>query len=470
MKKLRLISSALTAALILVALIALLEKGPPQIYLFSEASTTNPGSLGTMYLTMLLREKYSVSAIFNLNNSFIQYSEVCVYVIISPSKAYSYEEGRYIADMLSKSCRRYSLLVADERTTSNSVLAAVGSSIRVVGDIVYDERGGFYPRALIFAGNKSFDLVLDIASRVEGGTPAGYTYRVTDATVLATANVIAAYERLGENIVYVIGDGSIFLNQVVTSNITTYREFVLSLFDYLCFYNSKCFIVFDDSHRLGEDIFKLSKNDIVRYASLSPFYLVYLVSMIIARLLHPSTWFPPLVEILNRLASSVLASTPYQPLVLLILVLVVYVVVSKRFPREPDARLAEQVEREYFVTAEIRHAVLGGKVKLTKRDFVNLYTIVDSVLRDTRGVGLGDPRAAEVLRNVLGNAAAKFVRDMNRLYLKALGKSFLPIVISWNRVTRKKIYECEEVLKALGTTLLAEKGVEYVLARGVISV
>lgn len=462
-RKLKLAGTATLLITVFIALIALIEKGAPYIPILSDASFYNLGPLGASELYLLLRSRYSVYIVTNISDVrlVIPGSSVCVYAIISPSVGYTEKEAQVIVEILRNSCGKFSVLIADEYRTSNSVLSVLNSSIRITGSIVLNSMGLPYPRATISVGDRIYTLTLDIASSLsieQGGASAevaGFTEE---------GFVIAAYEYTNRSLVYVIGDSSIFLNQVLTSNATVYRDFVLDLFDYLCYSRGDCVVVLDDSHHVETERSR-------RYAYQSPLYILQLAVNTIARVLHPSFWLPPLVEMLNRVASSILIS-PLRPLVLMVLILVAYIATSGRFTRVQDRRLSEQAEREFFTgaTAGIRGSVLGGRVKLGRQDFINLYSIVDSILRSVVSVGLGDPRAIEALRGFVGPRSDRFFNDMNRLYAKATGRKFLPLVFSWDRAVRKMIRECEGVLNALGTTLMAEKGVEYVLARGLVSV
>lgn len=463
LRKLKATSSLLTLFLVFVALIALIEKGPPPVvYLNSEASAVNPGPLGLFNLVKELESRYKVNTLFSLNRTAVPKSDVCVYVIVSPSRPYTASEAITIYDIVSSSCRRFSLLVADEFNTSNKVLEVFGFSVRIPGEVVLDSQGSPYPLATLYVGDKGFFVRLDIASRVEGGVVAGRTLEGV---------AIAAYEKRGENTTYVIGDGSIFLNQALAASNSVYKEFALTLFDYLCNGNSGCQIIIDDTHRQGEEpAFQNLWRALMGFVA-DPVGSIITMMTVIARLIHPSTWFPPLVTAFNSLTAALVGNSMVYPLLLAILMFLAYRIISARIPAIRDEPLPEQEERELFITGDIRRAVIAGKIKFSKNDFVKLYEVVSEVLKNIKGVGLDDSRTVDVLASVIGaERASRFVNDMNRLYLKASGKKILPIVLSWNRATKKKIDECEEVLKALGTSLAVEKGVEYVLARGVMHV
>lgn len=466
-RRLRLVAKLTVLAMALVMIVALLEKGPPPAYVYPEASPANPGPLGTLYLLKLLRSSYRVSPIFTLDNLNIPKNDVCVYAVISPLLPYMKKEAETIVNTLRSSCNRFSLLIADEYTTSNSILEAANSSIRILGEIVGGARvsgnRGLYPEAILKIGDRSYIVMLDIASRVVGGVVAGYT---VDSGI-----AVAAYEDIGNGgIIYAIGDGSIFLNQVVNSNKSAYRDFVIDLFDYLCLGNNGCYIVLDGSHHGGRDVLSLGIAELFRSAT-SPLDLLHVLLMYIARILHPSFWFPPLVNVVNVFSHQLVTIAVTYPIVLLFIILIIYTLLSRKIPRIQDVRLLEQMEQEYFVTADIRNAIIGGKIKLGKDDFIKLYNMVDAVLKSIMGIGLGDQKAVDILKGVLGDREAiKFVKDMNKLYLKALGKKRLPIVFSWGRIVEKRLRVCENMLKALGVSLEAEKGVEYVLMRGVVNV
>ncbi len=474
MRKLKLVSSWVVAGLAVLTLIALLEKGPPVAYVFSGASPASPMSFGTYEFYLLIRERYQTTAVFRLNDLKLPSNSRCVYVLISPDIPYTFEEGKYVAKTLSQ-CLSYAVLIADEWGTSNNVLTALNSSVRVKGNIVLDMARTPYPQAQmrVVGKNESYKITLDIASEVSGGIPAGVVfngYVVGDYAQLIKRDVIyvAAYELFKDNTIYVVGDGSIFLNQVLTSEKGgQYREFALSVINGLCGNQPNCYVVFDGSHHSGVKASELlDKPYLISNYVRTPQDLLYVVTPVISLLLHPTFWLPPLVSLLNGVTNFVLTNRLYYPIVLFSVIALTYFLIRRRFPLTLDSRLSEQVEVELFATSDIRNAILAGKVKLGKEDFIRLYDMVNSVLINVAGVELSDEKALQLLSKAVGSEASlKYFKEMNKLYVKAKKRKLLPIVLSWDRRVRKLIRWSEEVLKALGTSLQSEKGVEYVFLR-----
>jgi len=472
-RKLKLVTRGVAVVLILIAIVALMEKGPPPLYVFSGASPANPGSLGTYTLLLSIRDRYpETTAVFILNDlRFPAGTDRCLYIVISPEKPYTADEARHIANAL-RTCRRPAVLVADEATTSNSILEALGVSARVVGRVVLDSVTGLpYPNATFTISGREFRVALDIASAVEGGS--SIVGIVDKGLLYGSAGPpapipVAVEESRGNLTVMVIGDGSLFLNQVMESpQGAVYKELAMAIVDRLCGGDPRCYVVFDGSHYTGVPAQKMLSEMGRVLASITPFDVLWLIPMLIAEVLHPATWMPLLVDALNR-GTKELMGMPSGPTILMLLSLAAgYYVVRKLYPRVPDSKLPEQVEREEFATGDVRSAILSGRYRLTKQDFARLYEIVDSVLRSVEGYGLADPRARGLISKLLGRErGARYAESMVRLYERAVGKRrFLPIVLSWHRTTLRMLRESEELLRALGSSLEAEKGVEYVLMR-----
>ncbi|PUA33685.1 MAG: hypothetical protein B7O98_04535 [Zestosphaera tikiterensis] len=476
MKKLKLVSSWVVIGLVVLALIALLEKGPPIAYVFSGASPASPMSFGTYEFYLLVRERHQATAVFRLDDLKLPSNSRCVYVLISPDIPYTLEEGRHVAKALSQ-CVSYAALIADEWGTSNNVLIALNTSVRVVGDLVLDALRTPYPQAqmrVIGRYENTYEITLDIASEVSGGTPSGFVvngYVVTGGNappIKRDVIYVAAYESVKDNPVYVIGDGSIFLNQVLTSKEGgRYREFALSVVEGLCGGQPNCYVVFDGSHHSGvkaSDL--LARPQLISNYVKNPQDLFYVITPMISLILHPTFWLPPLASWLNRFTGFIFGNELFYSSALLFAVVLTYYLVKGRFPSTSDFRLPEQSEVELFATSDIRNAVLAGRVKLGKEDFIKLYDMVNSVLVGVAGVELSDEKALQLLSKAVGaEASLKYFKEMNKLYVKVKKRKLLPIVLSWDRRVRKLITQSEEVLKALGTSLQSERGVEYVFLR-----
>lgn len=444
-------------ALIAIGLIALAEKGPPQILVFVGASPYNTGPIGTFKLAELIRSRYpntyTIASIQDMEN-LLRGGDRCLYIVISPEIGYSNSDVNTIVNSL-RGCKHASVLVADESTYSNSLLIGLGSSIHVAGSIIIDNVNGPYVYAFITipSNNVTYYLRLDIASKLL--VDSGQAHVVGYAE---TGDVVAAEEvsKLGIH-VFVIGDGSIFLNQVLESNATSYRDFAIALIDHLCKFDASCRIVLDGSRYPGVTPDKLG-NRVYMYSD-----PIALVLSFIVRLLHPSTWLPPAIEFSNNVFRAI--SSVYSQFILVSLAMgvVAYLFLKRRIFFVADQRLEEQKEIESFVTGDLRDAILRGRIKLSKQDFVTLFSIVNTVTQTLYGIELCDEKLLSVVPK--RDVAEKYLSRMCRLYKKALGRSFLPIVFSWNRTTARMIRESEEFLSLLGQTISGEKGVEYILMR-----
>ncbi|MEM1528537.1 MAG: hypothetical protein QXS62_07515 [Sulfolobales archaeon] len=457
-REVKVVGTALTLVLALIALIAMVEKGPPAIAVYRGASPLNTGPIGTFELLKTLKDLYpqtaSVRSYDELDQLF-RGADRCLFITVSPEVGYTGSEAEEVVRRL-RTCRQPAVLVADENVTSNALLEALGSSARVSGELVRSPITGLpYATALITLPNGSSHLLLlDKASSVlapqhlvvgvaEGGEP------------------VMALEDLGWVRVAVLGDGSLLLNQVLTSNVTSYREMVLELIDYLCGGSSDCRIALDGSRYESVDV----EVDTLEKALELPLYAdpLTLAVLRVLRAIHPAYWFPPLVSYVNSLVEYAKSLAYVAPALVLATTVAVYMYASGRVRAVSDGRLEEQREVEVYLTGELRDTVMRGRVSLDKGDFTKLFELVDSVVRLTYGVGLCDPDAAKVLP--VGDSGSRYVRDMCRLYDKASGRRRLPIVLSWNRTTRRMIRRSDEFLKSMGQSLTKERGVEYALLR-----
>lgn len=457
-REVKVVGIVLILVLVLIALIAVIEKGPPAIAVYRGASPLNIGPIGTFELLKILREIYpqtvSIRSYDELDPLFRR-ADKCLFITVSPEVGYTRAEAEEVVKRL-RTCRQSAVLIADENITSNTLLEALESSIRVSGELIRSPITGLpYTSALITLPNgSSYLLLLDKASSVlapqhlvigvaEGGEP------------------VMALEDLGWVRVAVLGDGSLLLNQVLISNITSYREMVLELIDYLCRGGSDCRIALDGSRYESIDV----EADTLEKALELPLYTDPFTLNVFKtlRIIHPVYWFPPLVLYINNLIEYAKSLAYVAPLLVLVTIVAVYMYVSRRVQTISDGRIEEQREVEVYLTGELRDTVMRDKVSLDKEDFTNLFELVDSVVRLTYGIGLCDPDAVKMIP--IGDSGSRYVRDMCRLYDKASGRKRLPIVLSWNRTTRKMIKRSDEFLKSMGQSLTKERGVEYALLR-----
>ncbi len=471
MKKLKLVTTTITLVLLFIALIALVEKGSPAAYIFRGASPANVGILGTYDFLFELKKRYpTTTAIFSLDQLHIPKDTThCLYIVISPELSYRIDDAKKILSELAK-CEYPALLVADETPTSNILLEAANSSIRILNAIILDPvTAKPYPRAQFAIDNISETLTLDIASVVEGGekvlgiVPRGLLY-TPKGVVEAMGIPIAVYETAGRFRIIAVSDGSVFLNQVLTSSEgQAYLRVLIAMVDTLCEKDPSCIIAIDGSRYRGVPVTELLKNP----ATIQPYDLLTVIPLLIAKLIHPATWLPPLAKLLSRAVNHALATPGIATALIFGSMILSYYIVKEKLPREPDRRLPEQQEMEVFFTADVRSAIASGRYKLDKGDFLRLYEIVDTVLRSSVGYGLDDPRVIDVLsKNIDRARIARYVETMIKLRKKLVEHRLLPIVLSWNRTVTKLLRESEYVLRSIGASLEAEKGIEYVVMRG----
>ncbi|MEM0094269.1 MAG: hypothetical protein QW753_07885, partial [Thermofilum sp.] len=169
-KELKVVGTAITLLLLLIALIAMVEKGPPVIAVYRGASPLNTGPIGTFELLKTLKDLYpqtaSVRSYDELDQLF-RGAERCLFIAVSPEVGYTRAEAEEVVRRL-RTCRQPAVLVADENVTSNALLEALGSSARVSGELVRSPITGLpYATALITLPNGSSHLLLlDKASSV----------------------------------------------------------------------------------------------------------------------------------------------------------------------------------------------------------------------------------------------------------------------------------------------------------------
>ena len=467
-KEVRLVPVAVVLALVAVGLVALVEKGVPGGAVALGPSPLNPLNYGTRVLYELVRSRYATYIATDLEDLAKVRDERCVYVLVSPEKPV--DRAEEILSKLLSACPEVALLVADEGGGSNDLLRAASSSISVAGNRVGVVSGGalsLYPNASITLGSREYRVTLDLASEVLGGSPVGYVEGLAVAVnlnstepVYRSTGVVATEEVLGRVRVLVIGDGSILLNQVLASNRTEYRDLALGIFDYLCGGSSNCTVVLDSIHYPV-----LSPLEALG-APLSPADYVYVAVALLATLIHPATWLPPLLRWLDAVFGYLLRP-PLGYATVSIASLYLAFALSRSYPYRRDTPLPEQVEEELYVAADVRRAILSGAVKLGPRDFVNLYNIVDAVSARVLGVRLSSREFPRVLGEYLSRDLARgYWEMMNKYYRRATGASRRPLVVRWRRVVLEAIEASEAVLNALGTSLEATYGAEYLLARG----
>jgi len=473
----RVLSTLSTLILIAIGLIALAETQPPKLYVFRGASPFNDGAIGTVDFVNMVRSRYpdtiSILSLYELSG--ISRADRCLYIVISPEIPYSVEEARYIVNALVSSCNRLSFLIADENITSNNILMSLDSGISIEGRIIYSNVYGFYPptyidlRGIAREGDaKVYNIVLDIASPIDVKGPAIVIGRTVDGYTVAVYRSLYILNRSID--VIAIGDGSIFLNQVMRSNTTIYRDLVMSLTNILCGYDARCKVIFDGSHYQAIDpltIFSSSGFRLSDINSLAIYQDVFTIALsVILRFIHPSTWLQSLLKYISRFYVSITKSFLLSTTTSVVLTAVIYMVFLGTENVVNDQRLSEVREIEMFEFRDLRESIARGKYRLTKHDFINLFEIMDNVFRSVVGVELCSNVALGYISILVGSEkAGKYIDRMCRGYRKAVRGGIRPFILSWHRYTMSMIRESESILNAMGYTLTREKGIEYVFLK-----
>ncbi|MEL9908931.1 hypothetical protein [Desulfurococcus sp.] len=483
-----LVTASIVLALVFIGLIALVERGPIVPGFPVGASPFNPLSFGTLGLVKDLEHYYTVRIASSMEDLNRLTGGKCIYVVISPEKPFAASEAEYIVKSLSERCREAVVLIGDESTYSNGLLEALNTSIRVTGSRIYvgqcsDMACGYspYPRARLILGNRSFNLVLDKASNLIGrGIMWGYItegcvvtlpgaggFECSSITVGANEIIeagiqdpVVALEDHGSRIpVYVIGDGSIFLNQVINSgNHSEYKVFVLELFQYLCGGESGCIIVFDNMHYETINAFNLLVNPgLITGAGAGLSDILYVFSLILATIIHPSFWMPLVFKFVDELFSSFLANMFLAILVLLAVTIVVDKYLTRGIVFRGDEVLREQVERDITVFESVRRKIIEKKEKLGRDDFLNIYWLANQVSTMILGVEVSSPAFIERISQYVGrDLASSYWSYMNKLYRRATGESWRPLIVRWHSEALKAYSETEKILSLITSRLQIE--------------
>lgn len=463
-RKIPMIRKSTMLALLLIGFIAMIEYGPPAIPLVEGPSPFNSGSLGTSKLAQLLTsEGYNVVPVTDWNRmmNFLnaqQCNEILI-IIISPELPYNNSELLSIKNII-KSCDNVSFIIADEGPYSNQILNMLNSGTQIISsERILEPAGDPYPYAeLKTPSNHIYYLRLDKAAPLQ----------INSGEVMGTAEKlpVASYQIINKSKIYVIGDGSIFLNQVLNlpeNASLPYRNFALQLVGDLA--NKQSIILIEASKYISTS----NPQQIILNNGLNILNNPELLLLLLSRIIHPRFWAPPLFNIINSYIKNLASSTPMKIFIALLLVFLGYWFVSRYIGKlEYDLKLEDTSEVDIIVDTQIRRALLSKKVKVNKSDFIALYEVMDQVIMKTVGVRISEPDVIKILTayGIEEKMAKKYVNDMNRLYIKITKKKFRPIIISWNKKITEMIKMSEKVLNKFGSTLIGEKGVEYKIRYG----
>ncbi|MEM2021974.1 MAG: hypothetical protein QXP80_07100 [Zestosphaera sp.] len=494
-----LVPTAVILALALASLIAVVEVGPTRIGIQVGASPLNTGRFGTSRVLEILREEFSNVRVvlgWNTVNKSISTCRDALMVIISPEEPFTLDDLDSI-ESISKRCDAIYLLIADETGHSNAVFERLGFKLRIDGNLITRlstmgevhyyldlSRRGFVKAFFKYPNGYTDELYLDKASYVQVtlGSPnisilgvlsndTGVTIitqikaNITSVRLLAPEAPVVVLEVRNSSRVLAISDGSIFTNQVLGDDVWGWRyERLLRESLSLLAGGSKDVLVLVDSSRY-------TYVDPLNMSSQQSYYIDPLTQALylVTRLIHPTTWFPQAVGFINDLIYRLL-NIGFPALLMLVFsfIAVLVSIVLRNTPTQiKDQAIREVKSMEYFTAAALRDQIIEGKVSLGKQDFIELYEIIDKILKDSLGVTLSDGKVVDILtaRGVDAVKARKFWSSMNRTYLKARKRFSFPPVVMWGRRVEKSVEACEEILNVLGTSLLKDLGIEYLLMR-----
>lgn len=498
-----LVPTLMIVALVIASLITVVEEGPPRLGLPVGASPLNTGKLGTTKMLSIIKSKFTNVRVVRdwrvVNETMNSCDEVLI-VTVSPEKPFTTEELNSI-DSLIRKCSAVSFLIADETGNTNALLERAGLNSRIDGRILLQASSNitsimkespsnvnismnYFVEALFNYPNGYTDkLYLDKASfiQVKPGETNVSILGVTTNYVIITQSgssgleetyidyymqraIIAALERSSRFKALIISDGSIFTNQVLSNEVwgLKYERLLRESLNLLT--NNTSAIVLVDSSKY--EYFDMSSNPaLLAYAD--PLELSLYT---ILKLIHPASWFTPLVSYVNTVISRFLDSLGLPLLVFLTLILgaLLTAQLMKSSPEIMEDRPIEETKsREFVIFSSLANEVISGRVSLGKQDFIELYEIVDEILKSSVGAPLNSKEVVNILvsRGVDPKKAKKFWSSMNKTYSKAKKKFGFPPILMWGRKVKKSIVICEEILNVLGTSLLRDLGFEYLLAQ-----
>lgn len=472
-------------ALLFVVFLALLENPPRAPEVHAGASPLSSDWDGTSELVELLRGLgYDVYVVTDWARAYSYIKELdpenVLVIVISPEAPYTEREVRYVLSALAMARGSASMVVGDEGPYSDRLLRALGGVVTINHrEVAANLEGEPFPVALLVTPSGGvYKLVLNYAA----------TLRINDSAnvsgVTLAGDVVAAYYRAkladaGRSVeVYVVSDGSLFINHSLRLNSTAYdyRGFIQDLVTSLAPEAESTAILVEGSKY--PTVIGLGSLDVSSLLS-DPARLLTLIGV----MLHPYVWFPQFADAARSLEAKLLWYVKLESAlaigVSLLLAVLVYKALSRALglrakysgglvSEAPDETLNPPYEVDIVVDTELRRRVSTGRVRFDKSDFMPLYALVDSTLRRTVGSGLRDGDAVDRIANLTGldrRDVLRYVSKMNRLRAKVEGRKLLPIVLSWNRVVREMLEESNSILERLGTSLVEAKGVEYVVRR-----
>ncbi|MEO3993237.1 MAG: hypothetical protein QN229_02860 [Desulfurococcaceae archaeon TW002] len=497
-----LVPTAVMLVLVLASLITVVEVGPARIGIRVGASPLNTGRFGTSRVLEILREEFGnvrVVLEWGTVSKSISTCRNILIVIISPEEQFTVNDLDSI-ESVSKRCSTTYLLVADETGHSNPVLERLGFKSRINGNLImqlqstgveihnyFNLTTSYFVKAFFNYPNGYMDeLYLDKASYIQVvlensdtsvlgilSNTTGITYIVTETKanltitrLLTPGTPVAVLETHNASKILVISDGSILTNQVLGDDVWgwRYERLLRESLNLLVGGSEDVLVLVDSSKYTYVDPLNMTPQQLSYIDPLT--YALYFV----ARLIHPSNWFPQVIIFIDNSINEIFLVLGFLALLMLTFSFIIFLVsvLLRNIPAQvKDQAIREVKNIEYFTTATLRDQIIKDKVSLSKQDFIELYEVVNEIFRNSLGVSLSDGRVVSILvaRGVDDVKARKFWSSMNKTYLKARKKFSFPPTLMWGRKVKKSVKDCEEILNVLGTSLLKDLGIEYLLMR-----
>lgn len=440
--KIKLVSGIVLVSLLLIGLVGAMERGPLRVPIYLGANPLNGGPLGLTELYKILKENRTVILVTDWRKVNISCGNALVF-IISPEIEYTREEVEAISRLAE--CQYVRIIIADETGNANELLRALGSSVSV-GSLSMGSTFAYFSTPW-----GEYMLLLDKPAPLDSRGGA-----VPLAREISMSPSARTYAYLEGRIV-VIGDGSIFLNQVL-KNEKTYLNFTRSMVDYMC---NGCTVLLDASKSEAIDGRAIIRGNLSSelLALIDPLNLAL---AIISEILHPSTWLLPLVKIVNSITAQLLGMNYVRDLLLFFAVVLLLFLNPIREKIVGDKPLEDVKEVDWYGYAGFSERLLSKGAQLRKEDFISLYNMINMIISSSTGSTLHSSDVVPLLvsRGIEKEKAESFVRYMNKYYARAIGKSWWPPIVLWGRTTRKAISMSEEVMNALGYSIMDVRGFE----------
>jgi len=474
------------------------------------ASPLNKGYIGTKKLYDLLQSMGYEVVIADNEEQLLGYAEKgATVLIIAPDKPLDENESLILYNLWSKGI--INLIVADENTTSNALLEKYGLSITGKALFQYQLNGYYpYPYAKLYPGIDKIQVACRLIRTAKGENTTCSICKPLSSQNLSSSRFVlrlnwaslftiscrddARYIIIGETMpsvvdvndngvidsddvkpgeytVYIVGvevvsdkgsrviflsDSFLFTNQAFEMPMEnkSYILFVKKLVSNIAENGSR--IIIDNSHYIPEK----------EYMNLPyhPAVLLFFASLALNSFDQMLTKI-----ILDNTFIALLTSLAF----VMVLVLAIRYMFGIKEYRAIEISSVDEVSM--IAETELRRSVMKKKLssKEARRAINNLWNMLDYVFRRTMGESLEDIIS---FKDVLDMVASRLDLDsavlekrfswMYRIYLKAIGRAWWPIVFSWRRILIKYIKYSEEILESMGYTIMRRsgyRGVETIL-------